>query len=59
VYGHFGPPVVVFPSAAGFAHEWDRQGMLAVLAPLVDGGVTGAQWPIGLWATSALSHVLG
>ncbi len=37
-YGHFGPPVVVFPSAAGFAHEWDRQGMLKVLAPLLAGG---------------------
>ncbi|MBA3550511.1 MAG: esterase [Nannocystis sp.] len=37
-YGHFGPPVVVFPSAAGAAHEWDRQGMLEVLAPLLNGG---------------------
>lgn len=37
-YGHFGPPVLVFPSAAGFAHEWDRQGMLEVLAPLIKGG---------------------
>lgn len=37
-YGHFGPPVIVFPSAAGFAHEWDKQGMLKVLAPLILGG---------------------
>lgn len=37
-YGSFGPPVIVFPSAAGFAHEWDRQGMLEVLAPLINGG---------------------
>lgn len=37
-YGHFGPPVLAFPSAAGFAHEWDRQGMLDVLAPLIRGG---------------------
>ncbi len=37
-YGHFGPPVIVFPSAAGFAHEWDRQGMLEVLAPLINAG---------------------
>lgn len=37
-YGHFGPPVIVFPSAAGFAHEWDRHGMLDVLAPLIHGG---------------------
>ena len=27
-YGHFGPPVLVFPSAAGFAHEWHAQGMI-------------------------------
>jgi esterase/lipase superfamily enzyme len=37
-YGHFGPPVVVFPSAAGFAHEWDRPGMFEVLGPLVRAG---------------------
>ncbi|HNC95424.1 MAG TPA: alpha/beta hydrolase-fold protein [Myxococcota bacterium] len=37
-YGHFGPPVIVFPSAAGFAHEWDKQGMLKVIAPLIQGG---------------------
>lgn len=37
-YGHFGAPIIVFPTAAGFAHEWDHQGMLAALAPLIDGG---------------------
>ena len=37
-YGHFGQPIVVFPSAAGFAHEWEAQGMVASLAPLVDRG---------------------
>jgi len=37
-FGHFGAPVLVFPSAAGFAHEWDRQGMVEVLAPLIYGG---------------------
>lgn len=37
-YGHYGPPVIAFPSAAGFAHEWDKQGMLDVLAPLIRGG---------------------
>lgn len=38
VYGHYGPPIVVFPSAAGFAHEWDAQGMVAALAPLINAG---------------------
>ena len=37
-FGHWGAPLLVFPSAAGFAHEWDRQGMVDVLAPLIDGG---------------------
>ncbi|PCC70417.1 Esterase/lipase superfamily enzyme [Nannocystis exedens] len=37
-YGHYGPPVIVFPSAAGFAHEWDRHGMFEVLGPLIRAG---------------------
>ncbi len=36
-YGHWGAPLLVFPSAAGFAHEWDAQGMIEVLAPLIEG----------------------
>jgi len=38
MYGHYGPPVVVFPSAAGFAHEWDHQGVVEALAPLLYAG---------------------
>lgn len=34
-FGHWGKPVLVFPSAAGFAHEWDAQGMIDALAPLI------------------------
>ena len=37
-FGHWGAPLLVFPSAAGFAHEWDRQGMVATLAPLINAG---------------------
>jgi esterase/lipase superfamily enzyme len=37
-YGHFGPPVIVFPSAAGFAHEWDSHGMVEMLSPLLLAG---------------------
>jgi esterase/lipase superfamily enzyme len=37
-YGHFGAPVVVFPTAAGFAHEWQSQGMVDALAPLLAAG---------------------
>ncbi|MEC7987678.1 MAG: alpha/beta fold hydrolase [Myxococcota bacterium] len=37
-YGYYGAPVVVFPSAAGFAHEWQQQGMISVLSPLLQAG---------------------
>lgn len=37
-YGHFGAPLVVLPTAAGFAHEWEAQGMLDALADLIAGG---------------------
>ena len=37
-YGHYGPPLIVFPSAAGFAHEWDAHGMIDALAPLINAG---------------------
>ena len=37
-YGHYGLPVLVFPSAAGMAHEWEAEGMIALLAPLINDG---------------------
>lgn len=37
-FGHFGMPVLVFPSAAGFAHEWKAQGMVEALEPLLLAG---------------------
>jgi len=37
-YGFFGPPILVFPSAAGFAHEWEAHGMVETLAPLIQAG---------------------
>ncbi len=37
-FGDWGAPLLVFPSAAGFAHEWDRQGMVELLAPLIQAG---------------------
>lgn len=38
VYGHWGAPVIAFPTAAGFAHEWERQGMVEALAPMIHSG---------------------
>jgi esterase/lipase superfamily enzyme len=37
-YGVWGLPVIVFPSAAGFAHEWDIHGMIDALTPLMARG---------------------
>lgn len=37
-YGHYGPPVLVFPTAAGMAHEWQAQGMIETLAPMIAAG---------------------
>ena len=37
-YGHWGKPMLVFPSAAGMAHEWDAQGMVETLGDLLAGG---------------------
>lgn len=37
-YGHWGMPLLVFPTAAGMAHEWEVQGMVEALAPLINSG---------------------
>lgn len=37
-YGHFGPPLLVFPSASGMAHEWEANGMLDAVADLIGAG---------------------
>ena len=37
-YGHAGRPLVVFPSNAGIAHEWDSGGMIEALSPLLAAG---------------------
>ncbi len=37
-YGWWGVPVIAFPSAAGFAHEWQKEGMIDTLAPFLRAG---------------------
>lgn len=37
-YGDFGAPVLVFPSAAGMAHEWENHGMIEALSSLTHRG---------------------
>ena len=37
-YGHWGRPVVVFPSEAGRAWDYENNGMVAAVAPLIEAG---------------------
>jgi esterase/lipase superfamily enzyme len=37
-YGHYGRPVLAFPSENGTAYDWQDHGMVDALAPLLDGG---------------------
>lgn len=37
-YGHWGRPVVAFPSEAGRAWDWENNGMVDAVAPLIDAG---------------------
>ncbi|MBA3842117.1 MAG: esterase [Actinobacteria bacterium] len=37
-YGHYGRPVIAFPSENGAASDWEERGMVDSLAPLLDGG---------------------
>src|ERR1700731_3319765 len=38
VYGHWGPPLIGFPTSAGDEWELQNQGMIASLADLINGG---------------------
>lgn len=37
-YGHWGRPVVVFPSEAGRAWDYENNGMVDAVAPLIEAG---------------------
>ena len=38
VYGHWGPPLLGFPTSAGDEWELEGQGLIGALAPLIDAG---------------------
>ena len=38
VYGHYGMPIVVFPTSGGDEREYEGQGMIGALAHHIDGG---------------------
>ena len=37
-YGHYGRPVVAFPSENGEVNDWEDRGMVDAIAGLIDGG---------------------
>ncbi|MCP3981805.1 MAG: esterase [bacterium] len=37
-FGHYGQPLLVFPSSAGMAHEWEFNGLIGVLEPTIRAG---------------------
>ncbi|HEX7526266.1 MAG TPA: hypothetical protein VF327_08150, partial [Gaiellaceae bacterium] len=37
-YGHYGRPVVAFPSEDGEPHDWEERGMVDALGGLLDAG---------------------
>ena len=37
-WGHYGRPVLLFPTAGGDFEEVERHGLIAALAPLIDPG---------------------
>jgi esterase/lipase superfamily enzyme len=38
VYGHWGPPLIVFPTSGGDEWEFDRQGVISALSETIDAG---------------------
>jgi len=38
VYGHWGPPMIVFPTSGGDEWEFDRMGVIDALAGIIDDG---------------------
>lgn len=50
-YGHFGRPVLAFPSEAGRAWDYESNGMVEALAPLIDAG------RIKLYTVDAFDHL--
>jgi esterase/lipase superfamily enzyme len=37
-YGHYGRPLIAFPSQEGLTTDWEERGMIAAVAPLLDAG---------------------
>lgn len=52
-FGHFGRPLLAFPAQEGSRYEWEEQGMVTALAPLLDAGRLKLycvdSWDTGSW----------
>jgi esterase/lipase superfamily enzyme len=52
-FGHWGRPLLVFPSQESDRYEWERQGMIAALGPLIEQGRLKVycvdSWDSGSW----------
>ena len=38
VFGHYGPPMIVFPPGGGRFYDWENQGMVDAVVPWLDSG---------------------
>jgi esterase/lipase superfamily enzyme len=38
VYGHWGPPMIMFPTSGGDEEEYERQSLIAAIAEFIDAG---------------------
>ncbi len=42
VHGHWGPPMIMFPTSGGDEEEYERQGVIAAIAEFIDAGAVKA-----------------
>src|SRR3954453_23053782 len=38
VLGHWGPPMIMFPTSGGDEEEYERQGLIGAIGEVIDGG---------------------
>jgi esterase/lipase superfamily enzyme len=55
-FGHYGPPVIAFPSGGGQFYDFENNGMVDALANLIENGRLKLYCPEGLDGESWLNH---
>lgn len=56
IFGHYGPPVIAFPSGGGRFHDWEDNGMIEAVAYWLDAGKATLYCPDGLDHETWLNH---